>query len=120
MADNKRVIRQRVWATDEKAGSREVGENLRQVESAVKAIPALRVIELNNLNYQGASGVDVASTTRPMAVIAIHVEQADGTQPSAVSGRVIWTYSAGSRLNMKIIGLSDGQRYATIRFLVIG
>lgn len=120
MADNKRVIRQRVWATDDKAGSRQVGENLRQVESAVKAIPALRVVELSNINYQGSSGVDIASATRPMAVMAIHVEQADGTQPSGVSGLVNWTYSAGSRLNMKIVGLSNGQRYATIRFLVIG
>lgn len=120
MADNKRVIRQRVWATDDKAGSREVGENLRQVESAVKAIPAMRIVELSNINYQEDSGVDIATATRPMGVMAIYVEQADGTQPSAVSGLVVWTYSAGSRLNMKIIGLSNGQRYAMIRILVIG
>jgi hypothetical protein len=118
---DKRVIRQRVWASDDdKAGSRQVGENLRQVESAVKAIPQLRIVELSNINYSSTSGVDVANPTRPQGVIAIHVEQADGTQPTAVSGTVVWTYSAGSTLNMKIVGLSNGQRYATIRLLVIG
>lgn len=116
MSSRKRVLRQRVWSGDDKAGSREVGENLRNAESAILGQLPQRSVTFENQAYT-ADGLVFSAATRPLGIINIYSETADGTVTNGLltgmkmnSGAVTVTFSE----------LVPGTRYATIRLLVIG
>ena len=109
----KRVIRKRVWGGDN-ASARDVGENMRDVQSAVSSVVPMQIVTLENFVYHN---VDVELATKPLAVLVIHVENLDGTieRPDPLTD---WRWD-GRSVSLTIGGLPTGRRYATIRLLVI-
>jgi hypothetical protein len=120
----KRVLRQRVWGgtqsedgqdTDSKAEARNVGENLRNVESAFTLAPTTREVEFQNIVYV-TEGFTFPQATRPRGVLMILSETVSGSvRTTALTGM---THGNGV-VNVRF-GLTPGERYATIRLLVIG
>jgi hypothetical protein len=116
MSSIKRPIRKRVWSEDEVHG-REVGENLRNLDSVISTAPALREVEFSDQVYQ-TEGFVFASSRRPHGAVVTYVEKADGSWQSVDA--VPQLGFDGASVNVKIGGLTAGERYATIRLLVVG
>jgi hypothetical protein len=120
MSSRKRVIRQRLWTgeseDDTKANARSVGENLRNVDSAVLATPAQRVIEFSN-QAQPPDGYVFGQTSVPQGVLCIWAERTDGSVHTTALSSCKFD---GSTMTARFAGLASGERYATVRLLVIG
>lgn len=112
----KRVLRQRLWQ-DDTVNGRNVGENLRDIESAVRSMDVrLRLVELTNYVYQPP--IIISQPTLPVTVLNIHTEQLDGT-PRYTSIQTDWKWR-DNELRLSILNLVAGTRYAAIKLLVIG
>lgn len=116
MTVRNRVIRQRLWS-GEKADADRVGENFRNVESAILSAPPTREVEFKDRVYQ-TDGLSFSSQTRPRGAVVIYAEAQDGTQPSPSS--VPQLSFANGTATVKISGLAAGTNYAVIRLLVVG
>jgi len=115
-AGQKRPLRQRVWASDDKAEARNVGENLRDLAGVLQSIPKMRLVTISNQFYSDG-GIVFSSPTRPVGVVNVYSETVDGTvSTSPLSGM---TFDKGV-VTLKLSALVAGVRYTTIRLLVIG
>lgn len=111
----KRPIRRRVWASDDKAEARDVGENLRDVAQSLSALPSIRAVTIANQFYTDG-GIVFSSTTRPIGIVNVYSETVDGqASTAALSGMAFDKGVCTVKL-----GLTPGTRYTTIRLLVIG
>lgn len=119
----KRVLRKRLWAgeadedgeRDDRASARNVGENLRNVDSAIGDLPSMRLVVLNDFVYTD-NGLVVAQSTRPLGLSLVWAETMDGVVKTA---NVEGLSFSGTSLNVRF-DLTPGERYSTIRLLVIG
>jgi hypothetical protein len=110
-----RVIRKRVWAGDN-AGARDVGENLRDVDHVVSQFVPTRLVAVDNVIYQPP--LVLPMERRPVGVTCIHAERLNGTvQYTSAFADFKW---ADGELRMSFAGLVPGERYASLKFLVIG
>lgn len=116
MTQGKRVLRQRLWSSEEVKGQ-SVGENLRNAESAILSTPPTRIVEIGDQAYS-SDGVVFSASAVPRGAVVIYVERADGTWQSV--NAVPELKYAGGVVTAKISGLTVGDRYAAIRLLVIG
>ena len=115
---SRRSIRQRLWGSeDDKVSARAVGENLRNVDSAIASSPSIREVGFENVIYS-AEGITFSASRRPRGAVVIHVEKIDGTWQSVSA--VPELAFASSAVTAKISGLTVGERYAAIRLLVVG
>jgi len=112
----KRPIRQRLWA-DETVKGRSVGENIRNLDSALSAMSPMRTVEFQNVIYE-SGGLVFSDTRLPSGAVVIFVAKADGNW-LAVNAVPELGFS-GSAVSVKISGLTPGERYAVIRLLVVG
>lgn len=112
----KRAIRKRVWASDEAAGSRDVGENLRDVASAIESFPRQRVVTISNQFYT-SSGLIFSSQSRPTGIVNVYSESVDGTVSTSPLSSM--TFDKGV-VTVKFSALTPGVRYTTIRLQVFG
>jgi len=112
----KRALRTRVWQGDN-AKARDVGENLRDTESAINSqfVPT-RVLTIRDVVYQPP--LIVPSESKPEGVLTIHTEQMSGVV-QFTSAFVDFKWSDGE-LRLTVNGLVAGVRYAALKFLVIG
>jgi|SRR5262245_329771 len=111
----KRPIRTRVWASGEKAESRDVGENLRDVAAVIATLPSLRQFDIENQFYT-TQGLVFPCASRPLGVVNIYSEAVDGTVlTSPLSGLA---FSKGV-CTVKFSALVVGTRYSIIRLLVV-
>lgn len=107
-------LRQRSW-TGDKADARQVGESLRGMDAAITRAPQMRCVSFLNQVYTD-DGLSFAQTTRPLGVLCIHAETAAGTLVPASVNRLEVSNGAAA---VGLSGLTSGERYATIRLLVI-
>lgn len=113
----KRVIRQRIWQGD-KADARAVGENLRDVQSAVDSAPSFRLVSLENYMYTDG-GIAFAHPTNPQAVLNIcNLDFAGMAFASSVMPTSL-KYNSNT-VSVNYSGMTNGVRYALVRLLVIG
>lgn len=112
----KRVLRQRLWSGDE-ARPQDVGENLRNAESAILSQLPTREVGVVDQAYP-ESGIVFAARSVPRGALVMYVERADGTWQSCDA--VPQLSFASGVVTAKINGLTAGERYAAIRLLVIG
>lgn len=114
IGSNKRPIRKRVWASDDKAEARDVGENLRDTAAAIEGIPKGRTVNIQNQFYTN-NGLVFSSPTRPTGILNVYSEAVDGTVvTSPLSGM---TFDKGV-CTVKFSALTPGVRYTTIRLQV--
>jgi hypothetical protein len=115
----KRPIRRRLWGAadggDGKADARNVGENVRDLSSALLSLPPQRIVTFDNQVYT-SDGLVFPQASAPLGVVMIWSETADGQiKTTALTGLKV-----GSGTATATFGLVPGERYATIRLLVIG
>ena len=116
IGNNKRPIRKRVWASDDKASARDVGENLRDAAAAIDSFARSRPVTISNQVYTD-SGLVFSSATRPTGIVNVYSETVDGTvSTSQLSGM---TFDKGV-VTVKFATLTPGVRYTTIRLQVFG
>lgn len=110
----KRPLRKRVWASNDKAESRDVGENLRDAAAAIESLPKGRTVTISNQFYT-ANGLVFSASSRPTGVVNIYSESVDGAVlTSPLSGM---TFDKGV-CTVKFSALTPGVRYTTVRLQV--
>jgi len=114
----KSSIRNRTWSSDEKADSRSVGENFRDMGSIMSSVVPMKLVEINDYVYSTADGISFSSDAAPFAVLNVYTASVDGTWQSTGTS-ADWSFG-GSTVRAKFSGLNNGQKYSTIRLLVIG
>lgn len=115
MSSTKRPIRTRVWASGEKAESRDVGENLRDVAASILSLPGLRHVDIENQFYT-TQGLVFPAASRPLGVVNVYSEAVDGTVLTSPLSSM--AFSKGV-CTVKFSALVAGTRYSIIRLLVI-
>lgn len=116
MSGSNRTLRKRVWASNDKAESRDVGENLRDVAGAVERLSKARTITIQNQFYTD-SGLVFSTAARPMGILNVYSETVDGTVSTSPISSM--TFDKGV-CTVKFSALVPGTRYTTIRLQVFG
>ena len=110
----KRPIRKRLWG-DDKADSQSVGENMRDISASLLGLPSLRVVTFSDQVYS-PDGLVWKQVSMPLGVLMILSINATG----AIKTTVLTSLKFANGAATATFGLTAGERYATIRLLVIG